>query len=89
MAGVPVWGLMRPKIEPDPSDQVFLMTESGQNRLDLVSSVFYQTPELWDIIAVVNGIIDPVVGVSAGSTLRIPLKSRLADMGLLNQNSRA
>jgi len=85
--GQPVWGLMRPKVEPDPTDQVFLMTAAGQHRLDLISSVFYQTPELWDVIAQVNNILDPLMGAAQGSTLRIPLKSRLANLGLLNRNS--
>ena len=82
--GQPVWGLMRPRVSPDVTDQVFTMTSAGQRRLDLVSMVFYQTPELWDIIAQVNNIHDPLVGVAEGSTLRIPLKSRLAALGIVN-----
>jgi len=85
--GVPVWGLMRPKVMPDDSDQVFTMTEAGQNRLDLVSAVFYQTPGLWDAIATVNNLFDPLMGAAQGSTLRIPTKNRLASMGLLNKNT--
>ena len=83
--GMPVWGLMRPKVFPDSTDQVFTMTDAGQRRFDLVSTVFYQTPEMWNVIAEVNNIHDPLTGVSEGSTLRIPLKSRLAALGLLNQ----
>ena len=85
--GYPVWGLMRPVIFPDPTDQVFTMTMAGQRRLDLVSYVFYQVPDLWWVIAEVNGLVDPLVGVAAGSTLRIPLKSRLATLGLLNSSA--
>lgn len=85
--GVPIWGLMRPKITPDDTDQVFTMTEAGQNRFDLISAAFYQTPEMWDVIALVNNIHDPLTGAAQGSTLRIPTKSRLSELGLLNKNS--
>lgn len=82
--GQPVWGLLVPTVTPHPTDQVFTMTDSGQHRLDLVSAVFYQTPSLWHVIAQVNNIRDPLTGVAQGSTLRIPTKARLADLGLLN-----
>jgi len=82
--GFPVYGLMRPPVFPDPTDQVFTMTVQAQHRLDLVSYAFYQTPELAPVIAEVNNIHDMLMGVRVGSTLRIPLKSRLTALGLLN-----
>lgn len=82
--GLPQYGLRRIPVFPDPTDQVFMMTFQAQFRLDLVSYAFYQTCELAWVIADVNNVSDMLMGVLVGSTLRVPLKSRLTALGLLN-----
>ncbi len=77
-------GLMAPPIVADPTDTLYRVTQSGQRRLDLISHLYYGTSELWWVIAFVNNLVDPIAGVSAGADLRIPLRSRLTALGILN-----
>jgi hypothetical protein len=79
-----VFGLLQDVIVPDPSDTVYIMPVGGVYRLDLVSQSVYGVPDLWWVLARVNGILDPMVGVSLGTQLRIPTKARLAKEGILN-----
>ena len=79
-----VFGLTQDVIVPDPTDVVYLVPVGGLFRMDLISQSFYGVPDLWWVIARVNGILDPLVGASLGQQLRIPTKSRLAKEGLLN-----
>lgn len=81
--GVVVPGLMRPVVLPDYSDSVYTVTLAGERRLDLISELHYGTPDLWWVIASVNGLVDALAGVRVGTELRIPLKSRLAQTGIL------
>jgi hypothetical protein len=36
------------------------------------------------VIALVNNLIDPIAGVASGAEIRIPLRSRLSALGILN-----
>ena len=44
---------------------------SEENRLDIISNIYYGTPSLYWAIAMANNIIDPMVVVK-GTVLRIP-----------------
>lgn len=79
-----VFGLMQDVIVPDPTDVVFTVPPAGVHRLDLISHDFYGVPDLWWVIARVNGILDPLVGIPMGTRIRVPTKSRLAQEGLLS-----
>lgn len=43
-----------------------------ENRLDLISNKFYQTPDLWWVISQYNGFINPLFEVVTGKTIKIP-----------------
>jgi nucleoid-associated protein YgaU len=79
-----VFGLLQDVIVPDPTDAVYVVPIGGLYRLDLISQSFYGVPNLWWVIARVNGILDPLVGAALGDQIRIPSKTRLAREGLLN-----
>ena len=78
------FGLMRDPVMPDATDEKWPVPEAGVNRLDLLSESFYGTPHLWHVLASVNNILDPLVGFSAGTVIRVPTKERLAAEGVLN-----
>jgi len=61
-----------PEISPGNDDALYTMRESDNGRLDLVAYRYYGTSELWWVIALVNGIADPLQGVDAGTVLTIP-----------------
>jgi len=82
--GEVVAGLQRPPAIEDPSDLVYVVPTAGVNRFDLVSQLFYGTPDLWWLIAEVNNIIDPLVGVAAGTVIRVPTRDRMSKEGMLN-----
>lgn len=79
-----VFGLMKDVIVPDASDDLFTVPPGAENRLDSISYKFYGTPSLWWVLARVNNIADPLTGVEANATIRIPTKARLASEGILN-----
>lgn len=81
---VVVFGLLQDVIVTDPSDILYTVPVGALYRLDLISQSFYGVPDLWWIIARVNGILDPLVGAAMGAVLRIPTKARLAKEGILN-----
>lgn len=64
----------------DPSDIVYTVENFYSQRLDLISSVFYQEPRYWWFIAQYNNILDPFTEVTAGRVLLIPTPSRLTLM---------
>ena len=78
-----VFGLMQDVVVPDPTDTIYTVTPQGVARLDLLAHNFYGVPDLWWVLARVNGIIDPLVGAPVGTVLRIPRKDRLAQLGVL------
>jgi len=79
-----VFGLMQPAVVPDATDEQWVVPPAGVPRLDLLSSAFYDTPHLWWVLASVNNILDPLVSVPQGTSLRVPTKERLAAEGILN-----
>lgn len=79
-----VFGQMVPAVVPNDSDIIYAVPPAGEFRLDLVSAQFYGVPDLWWIIASVNGIIDPIVAVPTGTLIRVPSRDRLASEGVLN-----
>ena len=56
----------------ESSDDVFYQTTSGDDgKLDNISYKFYRTPLLWWVIALANGIMNPLL-IPVGTRLRIP-----------------
>lgn len=82
--GETVHGLMQDPVVPDASDDMFTVKDVEGSRLDTISENFYGTPQLWWVLARVNNIQDPMLGVRQGTKIRIPLKSRLATNGVLD-----
>lgn len=64
----------------DPSDIVYVVENFYENRLDLISAVFYSEPRYWWVIAQYNNILDPFTEVSAGRILLIPTPTRLSTL---------
>lgn len=81
---VVAFGLMLDAVVADGSDELFSVPVGMANRLDLVSDQFYGTKNLWWVVALVNNQLDPLVGFVPGDQIRIPQKSRLSALGLLN-----
>lgn len=79
-----VFGLMQPSVVPDNTDELWVVPPAGVPRLDLLANDFYGTPQLWWVLASVNNMLDPLVGVPAGTGIRVPTKTRLAAEGILN-----
>lgn len=79
-----VFGLMKDVVVAAPSDDLYTVPPGGVNRLDAISNAFYGTPSLWWVIAAVNNVTDPLIGVALNTTIRIPAKARLASEGVLN-----
>lgn len=78
------FGLLQASVIPDTTDQLYIVTQTGQRRLDLISQLFYGTTKLWWVIAQVNNIVDPLNGVEPKTVLRIPTKERLSETGILS-----
>jgi hypothetical protein len=55
----------------------------------MISSVFYNEPRWWWVIAQYNNILDPVAECTAGRILLIPAKERLALMLSTRQGGNA
>lgn len=79
-----LFGLLKDVIVPDASDDVYTVPIGGVNRLDLISNTFYGTPALWWVLARVNNVLDPLIGVALNQKIRVPTKARLASEGILN-----
>lgn len=78
-----LFGMMVDAVVPDATDEIFRVPAGGDARLDLISQKFYGVPDLWWVIALVNNIVDPLVGAPVGTNIRVPSKSRLASEGIL------
>ena len=59
-------------ITPHDNDTYYKVTNMTQQRLDLISLMFYQTPTYWWAIAYANNIFDSFNDVYVGRRLRIP-----------------
>jgi hypothetical protein len=79
-----VFGLRRDPVLPDSTDKAYTVEQFGKDKLWLISELFYKTKDLWWVISSVNNVVDPLVGVKLGTTLRIPTVERLASEGILN-----
>lgn len=84
VSGNVVFGLQVPVVIPSASDIVYVVPPPGEFRLDLISTQFYGVPDLWWVIASVNNISDPLVGVASGTRIRVPARERLASEGILS-----
>lgn len=52
--------------------QSFVITDTEAGLPDVISYRFYNTEELWWLICVYNGIIDPLTELVTGLTIQIP-----------------
>ena len=53
------------------NDEYSVVTKVEENRLDIISYKFYNTPKYWWVIAMANYIFDPF-DIPVGTKLRIP-----------------
>lgn len=77
-----VFGLLRDPVIPDPTDKVYSVPQPGENRGWLISAHCYTTPHLWWVLAMVNGMLDPLTEFTPGRELRVPTSQRLSDEGV-------
>jgi nucleoid-associated protein YgaU len=80
---VVVFGLLVDPVVPDATDELYRVPQGGESRFDLISKKFYGVPDLWWVLALVNNIVDPLVGVTVGQNIRVPTRNRLASEGIL------
>ena len=80
---VAVFGLQVPAVVKDGTDEIYEAPPGDESRLDNLSFRYYGVPDLWWVLALVNDVIDPMVGITPGSTIRVPTKLRLANEGVL------
>lgn len=52
-------------------DEYYVVTNVEENRLDIISNMFYNTPRYWWVLALANYIIDPF-DIPIGTNIRIP-----------------
>jgi hypothetical protein len=65
----------RPSFPPTPQDTYHTVRQGEDTRLDLISYKYYQTPELWWVIAVSNDILDPLGDLAVGDVIRVPSRN--------------
>ena len=58
----------------------YQIEEKFEGRLDLISYNFYETPDLWWFIGIFNGIVNPVLETTVGSTIRIPDRNQIDNL---------
>ena len=67
------FGMFNPPAFPvSPTDTFHTVRQGEVLRLDLLSYRFYNTPELWWVLALVNDILSPFDDITIGSILRVP-----------------
>jgi hypothetical protein len=64
-----------PVIDPAPDDIIY--TVDANDRIDLVSTRFYSSPELWWIIAIANNMVLLPNDLKANAQIRIPSGRRV------------
>lgn len=74
------FGLRRMIVPPADDDQQVEVTQGWEGRLDLLSTDFYGTPELWWVIADANQLLDPLGEVKLGAQLRVPRRDRVFNL---------
>ena len=67
-------------IDESKEDEYITVDISTENRLDIISYNYYNTPNFWWVIAIANNIIDPF-DVPIGTYLRIPAITSLYNEG--------
>ena len=67
-------------IDESNQDSFVTVTIENENRLDIISYQYYETPRFWWVIALANNIIDPF-DIPIGTTLRIPIIVSLYNEG--------
>lgn len=67
------------------SFQYFVVTESEAGLPDAISKMFYDTEELWWMICIYNGIIDPYTELVGGMRIKIPDLQQVT-LAMYNQN---
>ena len=76
VGGVEFWDSPEyPDIKPAPDDKRH--TVSRYDRVDRLANRFYGSPELWWVIAIVNGLDLAPNGLYEGQVLRIPSGQRV------------
>lgn len=76
LVALPRWG----EVPESPSDQFHVVEAYEQRRLDVLSFRFYQNTEYWWLIALANGLLNPLY-VPAGTILRIPPLTVIQTLG--------
>lgn len=66
----------RANFKRDEGDIIYVVENFYENRLDLISAVFYGQSRYWWLIAQYNNILDPFSEVEAGRVLFIPTPDR-------------
>jgi hypothetical protein len=61
----------------DVTDIEYAVEKFYEGRLDLISSVFYDEPRWWWLIAQYNNMTDPISETTEGRIIYIPSKDRL------------
>ena len=54
------------------STEIAYVIPGYEHRPDLISNVFYNTPEFWWLILLYNSIDDPFEGLNVGDQIKIP-----------------
>ena len=67
------------KFKVSETDLYHRVEDSEENRIDMISYKYYGSVYLWWIIAIANGILDPLLEIASGDTLRIPDISTVLD----------
>lgn len=67
-------------IDISEEDTYITVDMTRENRLDMISYEYYNTPRFWWVIAIANDILDPF-DVPIGTQLRIPTLSSLYNEG--------
>ena len=72
-------------VDKSADDQYMTVSLREENRLDIISNDYYNTPNYWWVIALGNYIIDPFT-IPVGTYLRIPQISSLYNQGEVLNN---
>lgn len=58
-------------------ERSFIVTDSAAGRLEFISYQLYKTIDLWWVIGLYNGIVNPFKEVIAGKLLRVPTRASI------------
>ena len=71
-AGSPGFDLSLEELQSKYSYDVAYVIAGYEHRPDLISDVFYYTPDYWWLILLYNNIDDPFEGLNVGDQIKIP-----------------